>query len=777
MGVLLFTVVAIGSIYWLTSFLRSFSHDLPSSRRETFTLGYPRASMSADPVITPVDEVKKMPERLPQVDLGYVPIAVPMPVVERSAEVLPNFTPIPSKIEESLLFRSLTLAMFAVSVFSLDFAAGTHFSLSSIPFAAVGAVWSWYRRHHAKHWLNIAVSIASLGLVFGVLVPILFKQIPPFPRPFATLGLMLGAILISLNLGLSFHLYSRRILGYCLLISVILLAVAAGISQNIGLQNIPLQNIGFFIVFCGFMRIAIPTLMLDYRSRLALQPIGIQSLPFQGQLSYQHLPWKYLNQLVAISIGLGIILAIFLPNFHLPDLSFKPPAIDNIKTLAQQYRQPPNHPPSAPSTNRNSPPPVNQQELARKVFGQPNNNNYPDTIKQENLQLPPELSSQLQQFTQQILATSPQPLNSDFDRSTYIAEYLKQHHQDTPTPTNTTNLPPLDPKSIQVLITQCSDAPKTCKLVGNKQDLPVVYTSMLRSIGIPSRMKTGEQLAQIDPQTKLYPRPADKPVSQTEMYSPNWGWVKLDSTPDRPVVNLTPEQIDRLQAQAQQQLGVIPSPSSTPTPPPNPNSPNPQPDWDRSIADAAAREPEGTSGIERDKTDGKPFDNSFPPDRQNPINSPTPPADIPTDIPRDFDPTILKVTIIIMAIIGGIVWYLWYRNQAQQQLATLPPIERIYRSMIASLSKTGNAKVPAQTQLEYARSIKNTEHPQIAKIVEEISQLYTAWRYGNQKIDVNHLTKKLQNLQHLQQLAANRKRQQWIANQKALWMPGNTIRK
>jgi transglutaminase-like putative cysteine protease len=755
MGVLLFTVVTIGSIYWLTSFLRSFSHDLPSSRREAFALGYPRAPMSGEPVITPVDEVKKMPERLPEVDLGYVPSATPMPVVAQlSTEVLPNFTPIPSKIEESLLFRSLTLAMFAVSVVSLDLAAGTRLSLSSIPFAAVGAAWSWYRRHHAKHWLNIAVSIASLGLVFGVFVPILFKQIPPFPRPAATLGLMLGAILIAVNLGLSFHLYSRRILGYCLLISVILIGVAAGICQNIGLQNIPIQNIGFLIIFCGFMRIAIPTLMLDYRSRLALQPIGIQSLPLQGQLSYQHLPWKYLNKLVAISIGSGIILAIFLPNFHLPDLSFKPPAIDKIKTLAQQYRQPAQNPPAPASTNRNSSP-INQQELAHKVFGQPNNNNYPDTIKQENLQLPPELASELQQFTQQILATSPQPLNSDFDRSTYVAEYLKQHHQDPPTPATPANLFPLDSKSIQALIAQCPNDTKTCKLVGNKQDLPVVYTSMLRSIGIPARLKTGEQLAQIDPQTKLYPRPADKPPSQTEMYSPNWGWVNLDSTPDRPVVNLTPAQIDRLQAQSQQQLGGAPSVPATPTPPPNPNTPNSQPDLDRSIAD------------------GKPFDNSSPQNQQNQADLPSPAVDIPTD----FDPTILKAIVIIIAIIGGIAWYLWYRKKEHQQLANLPPIERIYRSMIVSLIKTGNSKVPAQTQLEYARSIKNTEHPQIAKIVEEISQLYTAWRYGNQKIDINHLTKKLQNLQHLQQLAANRKRQQWIANQRAMWMPGNTTSK
>ena len=733
MGVVLFTVVLIGSVYWLAAFFRSFSRDLPR-RRETFSLDYPRASIPVEPVITPVDEgeVKQMPARLAQVALDYVPIVPPIPVVDRSAPVLPNFTPLPTKIEASLLFRSLTLAMFAVSVFCLDFAAGTHFSLSSIPFAAVGTVWSWHRRHHAKHWLNIAVSIASLGLVFGVFVPIIFQQIPPQPRSFAMLELMLGGILIALNLGLSFHFYSRRLLGYCLLISVILIGVAAGISQNIGLQNI-----GFLIGFCGFMTISIPTLMLDYRSRLALQPIGIQSLPVQGQLSYQYLPWKYLSQLAAISTCLGMILAIFLPNFNLPDLSFQPPGIEQIKTLAQPSRQPPNN---QPSTNSNPTPPVNQQELARKVFGQPHNNNYPDLIKQENLPLPPELASQLQQFTQQILATSPQPLNSDFDRSTYIAEYLKQHHQDSPTPATPANLPPLDTKSIQALIAQCNKDPKICKLVGNQQDLPVVYTSMLRSIGIPARLKTGEQPAQIDPQTKLYPRPADKPNSQTEMYSPNWGWVNLDSSPDHPVVNLTPAQIDRLQAQAQQQLGITPSPVVAPTPPPNPNPSSPQPDRDRSI------------------------DNSSPPPQQNPPNSPPPPADIPTD----FDPNILKVIVIAIAIIGGIAWYLWHRKQTQQQLATLPPIERIYRSMITSLSKTGNAKMPTQTQLEYAHSIKDTEHPQIAKVVAEISQLYTAWRYGNKKIDVNHLAKKLQNLQHLQQLATERKRKQWIANQKAV---------
>jgi uncharacterized protein YneF (UPF0154 family) len=742
MGVLLFTVVAIGSIYWLTAFLRSFSTDLPSSRREAFTLGYPRAPMSGEPVIKPVDdeEVKKMPERLPQVNIDYIPTVVSISIINSSAEILPNFSPIPAKIEESLLFRSLAVAMFMIGIIAVDFAAGTHFSWAGIPFATTGAVWSWIRRYHVKHLLNSLVSVVSLGLLFGVFVPILFKQIPlavdrfaPAAKVSGAMELTLGAIVISLQMGLSFHLYSRKAIGYCVLISTVLIGVAAGVSQNIG----------FLILLCGFVAIAIPTMLLDYRSRLALPPIGIQSLPPQGQISYQHLRWKYLIQLAAVSIGSGIILAVFLPNFHLPDLSFQPPGIDNIKSLAQQYHQPPQNPSSPASTNHNLPSPVNQQELARKVFGQPNNHNYPDPIKQENLQLPPELISDLQLFTQQILATSSQPLNSDFDRSTYIAEYLKQHHQDAPTDATSAKL---DAKSIQALIAQCPDDTATCKLVGKKQDLPIVYTSMLRSIGIPARLKTGDKLAQIDPQTKLYPRSADKSPSQTEMYSPNWGWVNLDSTPDRPVVNLTPEQIDRLQAQAQQQLGTTSPPSAPPAPQPQPNNPNPQPNRDNSI------------------------DNSSQPNQSNQLNQ-------PGEISKNFDPTILKVIVITSAIVGSIIWYLWHRKQTQQQLATLPPIERIYRSMIASLRQTGNAKLAAQTQLEYARSIRNTEHPQIAKIVEEISQMYTAWRYGNQKIDVDRLAKKLQNLQHLQQLAANRKLKRWIASQKAILVPEKKIGK
>jgi hypothetical protein len=667
MGVLFLFVVFIFIFLWWYQFLVRDSMPHRSQPRQPFPLGSSRASMSIDPLIIPVDEnPKRIPDRLPQVNIDYVPTIAPLPERSPIKAVIPTFRTNSAKIEESLLFRSLVLAMFAVSVIAVDISAGTGFMWIAIPFAAVGAGWSWYRRHYAKHWLNIVVSIASLAIMFGVFVPILFKQIPPLPKLSATLALILGMIMIALQIGLSFHLYSRRILGYSFVASTILIGVAAGLIQDIGTHNLAfvwLQNIVFLLLFCKFVAIAIPALMLDYRSRLALPPISIQSAPPTGQLPYQHLQWKYLTRLAAIAIGLGMALSIFLPNFHLPDLSFKPKNLDQLQTLAQKYRPPTSNPPSLPAPSNPNPPQVDQQALASKVFGQPGNHNYPDAIKQANLQLPPELAGQLQQFTQKILATSPQPLKSDFDRSTYLAEYLKQHHQASPTATSA-NLPPLDPQLIQQLIANCAAAPQSCKMVGNRQDLPVVYTSMLRSIGIPVRLKTDDQLAQLDPQTKLYPRPVNKQPNQTEVYSPNWGWVGLDSMPDHPVVNLTTQQLAQLQSQAQQQLGLKPDSSlqprsNTATSPNNSlnNPPNSSPN-------------DLTKSIDNSSNNLANYSNS--PDY---LSSPAP---LP-ELPKELDLTTFKAVIIILAIGGGIAWYLRHRKQKQQQLATLPLIEQIYR--------------------------------------------------------------------------------------------------
>ena len=87
--------------------------------------------------------------------------------------------------------------------------------------------------------------------------------------------------------------------------------------------------------------------------------------------------------------------------------------------------------------------------------------------------------------------------------------------------------------------------------------------------------------------------------------------------------------------------------------------------------------------------------------------------------------------------------------------------------MLTSLSGKGLYKLPSQTQLEYADNTQKTTHPQIAKVVWEISSTYIAWRYGKQKTNIKELEKKLQFLQHLQQLAAERERQQKVAKFKS----------
>ena len=720
-----------------------------------------RAPSSAlgNPVITPVAESElpkklaaQIPQRLPTVSLP----SPPSEPRDLQPEVLPNFTVAPSSIEESLLFRVLVQGLFTIGIVSADLAVGTHYSRVAIPITTAGAVWSWYRRHHSKHWLNTIVSVATIALLIVVLVPTLLKEVQTGIDAAATAVKFLAAIalglqmlLVDLQMGLSFHLYGRKVLGYCVVISSLLMAIAACLSQSIG----------FMILLGAFVALVIPTLMLDYRSRLALKPVGISPISTKQLLPYRHLPWKYLSQLAAIALGIGLILALFLPNFHFPHLSLQIPghmdettALQNrMHDLAQQSQR--GSPPNSQSSTTQQ---LSVGEMASKLLGQPGNNNYPAPIEQDNLQLPPEIASKLQQFTKQILATAPQQLNSDYDRAAYLADYLKQHHQADPQQPDPSNLPSVDAKSIQQIITKCPPERQNCPIVvATDRDLPVVYTSMLRSIGIPARLKTGDKPSELDPKTQMYARPPIGSQSQTEVYFPNWGWFGLDSTPNRPLLNPDARQLAQLQQQVQTKPLSFADPASSPQP-----TPSPSPGGNNNLGQSSPSVPSPNTPFPN-----LPFPNAsslFTPN-SNKAPSDSTPSKPPFELPK-WEPDLLILKIIVVAIcIGiGIAWYLSKQKQQQRQLAGLPPVERIYRSMLTELSKQGAFKRSTQTQLEYADSTSKIYHPQIAKVVREISQSYTAWRYGKQKTDIKELTKKLQFLQYLQQLAAQRERQQQI---------------
>jgi hypothetical protein len=729
------------------------------------------------PIVQPIAEVdlpqklaKPIPERLPTVDLPTPPVVTP----DLTPEILPDFTVPPSPIEESLLFRVLVQVLFAIALLGVDMATGTHYARIALPITTAGAVWSGYRRHYAKHWLNLGVSIAVMAILILGVFPLLLGQIQisvssastDLPRT-AMVGSVLAMILVDLQMGLSFNLYGRKVLGYGVVISGLLMAIAACWSKSII----------FLILLCGFVAIAIPTLMLDYRSRIALKPIGISATPTVEQLPYKHLPWKYLGRLGAIAIGIGLMVAVLLPSFQFPHLSLsniqQNPQISsqgaiNAERMERGTLNLPAQSPISPSGT--TPPSKSVDEMAAQLLGQSGNNNYPTSIKQDYLQLPPEISGKLQQFTQKILATSPQPLDSDYARSAYIAAYLKQRHQADPRSTDPTNLPPINAKAIDKIITKCPPDRTDCSIVANKQDLPVLYTSMLRSIGIPARLKTGEQPMAIDPQTQLYPRPPASESSKTEVYFPNWGWFGLDATPDRPLLNPNPTQIAQLQQQVKTMPLTFPDPATSPQPNPNPQAtPNPSPSGNNTTPTPSTPSPGSNSPFANFSSLFKPNNTVNNAPSIAPSSSPSSPPKF--DLPKwEPNPALLKLIAVAIAIGIGIYLYLAHQRRQKQQekvLASLPPVERIYRSMLTSLNEKKIFKEPSQTQLEYADYTQKISHPQIAKVVWEISTIYIAWRYGKQKTNIKELEKKLQFLQHLQQLAADRDRQQKMANFKS----------
>jgi transglutaminase-like putative cysteine protease len=215
----------------------------------------------------------------------------------------------PPKTEESLIFRILVQVLVIVGIVATDVAAATAMSLWAIPLSIVGAAWSWYRRKYrnvaAKFGLAIAM-VAVLILFLGQLMAHLDDS-----------RLILAGLLVQLQVLHSFDLPRRKDLGYSMAIGLILLGVAGTLSQTLA----------FAPWLLLFLAIALPCLVLDYRSRLGLDPIDERlSLPWVKNrpsrdraqalnLRYSPFNWKRLGLLLAIALGLGLAIFLCMPRF------------------------------------------------------------------------------------------------------------------------------------------------------------------------------------------------------------------------------------------------------------------------------------------------------------------------------------------------------------------------------------------------------------------------------------------------------------------------------
>jgi len=202
--------------------------------------------------------------------------------------------PIPSdQIEDSLLLRALvqglvTLGIVSVSVAAIGVTATSLWNLLAIPLSALGAAFSWQRRYQPNHVVKGFIAIGML-LAMAAFFARLLAQ-PGDTR------IVLAELLVQLQVLHSFDLPRRKDLGYSMMIGLILLGVAATISQTLAFAPLLLL----------FLALAMPVLGLDYQSRLGLEAVSWADLKASAEL-------KRLIGLLGLTLGLGLLIFVLLP--------------------------------------------------------------------------------------------------------------------------------------------------------------------------------------------------------------------------------------------------------------------------------------------------------------------------------------------------------------------------------------------------------------------------------------------------------------------------------
>jgi transglutaminase-like putative cysteine protease len=199
-----------------------------------------------------------------------------------------------AEVEDSISLRVLVLGLVVLGTVATDIAAETTFSFWAIPLSTVGAIWSYYGRRNANIPVKFCIAIGmlvALGAFFG-----------RFISQSNDTRLILAQLLIELQVLHSFDTPRRKDLGYSIVIGLILLGVAATISQTMA----------FAPVLLIFLAMALPTLILDYRSRLGIRPLK------KAQFTIKNITkgnFKFLIVNFLLVVGLGLSIFAVLPRF------------------------------------------------------------------------------------------------------------------------------------------------------------------------------------------------------------------------------------------------------------------------------------------------------------------------------------------------------------------------------------------------------------------------------------------------------------------------------
>lgn len=322
----------------------------------------------------------------------------------------------------------------------------------------------------------------------------------------------------------------------------------------------------------------------------------------------------------------------------------------------------------------------------------PNNRNYKD-IRDYYLQVPPKIASKVRQHTEELLARSPQPITSPYEKALYLAQAVKQRYAIEP------NLPFFeeDEDMVEAFLFKYQG--------GYPDHFSTVLTVMLRSIGIPARLVAGYAPGEFNPFTGFYIVRNTDAYAMTEVYFPNHGWFAFDPIPGHELIPPSIEENQTFSVLRQfwnWVAGWLPSP----------------------VAGFLNTLFGGLIGWLLATV-----------------------AWLWGVFSQGWGGLFMGLLFAIcLGFLGWLGWNQWRAWRYRQWLAKLPPMERLYQQMLSWLSTQGFRKHPAQTPLEYAHESQQQHSGLLAQTIEEITHAYVSWRYGGHTANVNDLRERLQAL-------------------------------
>jgi len=325
---------------------------------------------------------------------------------------------------------------------------------------------------------------------------------------------------------------------------------------------------------------------------------------------------------------------------------------------------------------------------------------YPQNIQQYYLPIPPQIAAKVRQRTQEILATSPNPLRSVYEQTLYLTQYLKQDYSIV---TNPLALPYLSENEdlVEAFLFKYKG--------GYPDHFSTTLTVMLRSIGIPARLVAGFAPGEFNPFTGLFVVRNTDAYAMTEVYFPKYGWFTFDPIPGHELIPPSIEESQTFSVLRQfwkWVAGWLPTPVTGLL---------------SGVFGAIFRWILGA---------------------------------IAWFLALFSQGWVGMLTALLLAtslgFLSWLVWNQWRRWCYHRRLAKLPPMESLYQHMLGWAAQKGFRKHPAQTPLEYAQASYQYHSPATAEVIEEICHAYVHWRYGGLIPNLTQLRRRWQELKKSQ---------------------------